>query len=53
MGVQFDRVLEPFTGPFETVTDWNVAPPPGRVTHDGGAARAIGSTAGSTMRIAR
>jgi hypothetical protein len=27
MGVQFDRVLEPFTGPFETVTEWNVAIP--------------------------
>jgi Zinc carboxypeptidase len=32
MGVAFDRVLEPFSGPFERVTDWNVAPPPGRVT---------------------
>jgi hypothetical protein len=31
MGVVFDRVLEPFTGPFERVTDWNVAPPPGRM----------------------
>jgi hypothetical protein len=31
MGVQFDRILEPFSGPFERVTDWNVAPPPGRV----------------------
>ena len=31
MGVQFDRVLAPITGPFQTVTDWNVAPPPGRV----------------------
>jgi hypothetical protein len=30
MGVEFDRILEPFTGPFERVTDWNVAPPPGR-----------------------
>ena len=30
MGVQFDRVLEPFTGPFERVTDWNVKPPAGR-----------------------
>ena len=28
MGVQFDRMLEPFTGPFEKVTDWNVKPPP-------------------------
>jgi hypothetical protein len=31
MGVQFDRVLEPFTGPFERVTDWNVKPPAGTV----------------------
>jgi hypothetical protein len=31
MGVQFDRVLEPFTGPFVQVNDWNVAPPPGRM----------------------
>ena len=28
MGVQFDRVLEGFSGPFEKVTDWNVKPPP-------------------------
>ncbi|MDQ3417921.1 MAG: M14 family metallopeptidase [Acidobacteriota bacterium] len=26
MGVQFDRVLEPFSGPFEKVTEWNVKP---------------------------
>ena len=32
MGVQFDRMLDPFTGPFEKVTDWNVNPPPGHVT---------------------
>jgi Zinc carboxypeptidase len=32
MAVQFDRILEPFSGPFEKVTDWNVKPPPGRVT---------------------
>ncbi len=32
MGVQFDRVLEPLTGPFERVTDWNVKPPAGAVT---------------------
>ena len=31
MGVQFDRILEPFTGPFERVTDWNVKPSPGMV----------------------
>jgi hypothetical protein len=27
MGVQFDRILEGFTGPFEKVTDWNVPVP--------------------------
>jgi hypothetical protein len=27
MGVQFDRVLEPFMGPFERVAEWNVKPP--------------------------
>jgi Zinc carboxypeptidase len=32
MGVQFDRILESFSGPFEKVTDWNVKPPAGRVT---------------------
>jgi hypothetical protein len=32
MGVQFDRILEPFTGPFEKVTDWNVSPPAGSIT---------------------
>jgi hypothetical protein len=32
MGIQFDRILEPFSGPFEKVTDWNVKPPAGRVT---------------------
>ncbi len=32
MGVRFDRVLEPLSGPFEKVTDWNVKPPAGRVT---------------------
>jgi hypothetical protein len=37
MGIAFDRVLEPFSGPFETVTDWNVAPPPGQVTAVAGA----------------
>jgi hypothetical protein len=31
MGVQFDRVLEPFDGPFERVTAWNLEPPAGRV----------------------
>ena len=36
MGVEFDRVLEAFTGPFEHITEWNVPPAPGRVlTADG------------------
>jgi hypothetical protein len=26
MGVQFDRILEPFDAPLEKVTEWNVAP---------------------------
>ncbi len=32
MGVNFDRIMEPFDGPFENVTAWNVAPPPGSVS---------------------
>ena len=40
MGVAFDRMLEPFTGPFEQVTDWNVAPPAGRV-HDSDRRRGV------------
>jgi len=32
MGVDFDRILEAFTGPFEEVTDWNVKIPAGRIT---------------------
>jgi hypothetical protein len=39
MGVEFDRVLEGFDGPFERLTDWNVKPPAGTVT---GAGRPIG-----------
>ena len=31
MGVQFDRILEPFSGPFEKVTEWNVKPTPSPV----------------------
>ncbi len=32
MGVEFDRILDGFTGPFAPVTDWNVKPPAGKVT---------------------
>ena len=35
MGVEFDRVLDGFGGPFEPVADWNVKPPAGRVTTTG------------------
>ena len=31
MGVQFDRILDPFTGPFDVVNDWNVRPRSGKV----------------------
>ena len=31
MGIEFDRILDGFDGPFESVTDWNVAPPKGAV----------------------
>jgi len=31
MGVAFDRVLQPFDGPFEKITDWNVKPPAGTI----------------------
>ena len=32
MGIEFDRVLDEFTGPFERVTDWNVKPPAATVS---------------------
>jgi hypothetical protein len=32
MNVQFDRILDGFTGPFERIDDWNVKPPAGTVT---------------------
>ncbi len=31
MGVEFDRLLDPFSGPFEVVDDWNLSPPAGSV----------------------
>jgi len=37
MGIEFDRILEPFDGPFEILTDVQ-APPPGRVLLATGAA---------------
>jgi hypothetical protein len=35
MGVQFDRILDAFDGPFEPIPDWNLAPVPGRVIASG------------------
>ncbi len=32
MGVQFDRVLDGFTGPFRKIEEWNVKAPAGRVS---------------------
>jgi hypothetical protein len=32
MGVEFDRILDGFAGPFEAIRDWNVKPRPGHVT---------------------
>src|SRR4051812_32650714 len=40
MGVQFDRVLEGFTGPFEQVTEWNVPIPAPTIVPAGGCDRA-------------
>jgi hypothetical protein len=37
MGIQFDRILEGFTGPFEKIAAWNVKPPPGKVITANGA----------------
>jgi hypothetical protein len=31
MGIEFERILDGVTGPFEVVKDWNVKPTPGRV----------------------
>jgi hypothetical protein len=38
MGIEFDRILDGFDGPFEHVTDWNVAPPKGTIATTGGTA---------------
>jgi hypothetical protein len=36
MGVEFDRILEPVTGPFEKVTEWNVTPARSSVAESSG-----------------
>ena len=38
MGVEFDRILDGFDGPFEQIAEWNAAPPPGLVADADGAA---------------
>jgi hypothetical protein len=43
MGIQFDRVLDSYTGPFENVTDWNVTVPKGVVATANGAKGFIAS----------
>lgn len=37
MGVEFDRILDEFSGPFETITEWNIEPPRGTVSDLSGA----------------
>ncbi|MEO8623231.1 MAG: peptidase, partial [bacterium] len=44
MGVQFDRVLDGFTGPFEKINAWNIAAPAGKVTATTGATGFITSS---------
>ncbi|MEZ4455444.1 MAG: M14 family metallopeptidase [Gemmatimonadales bacterium] len=43
MGIEFDRILDGFTGPFEPVTEWNATPPAGAVTPAAGAAGYLAS----------
>lgn len=37
MGVQFDRILDGFSGPFERLTEWNITPPAGAISAASGA----------------
>ncbi|HEY5492593.1 MAG TPA: M14 metallopeptidase family protein [Gemmatimonadaceae bacterium] len=52
MGVQFDRILEGFTGPFERLTAWNVAPSAGVVSGANGATGFIASNRANDSFIA-
>ncbi|MCC6242642.1 MAG: peptidase [Gemmatimonadaceae bacterium] len=45
MGVEFDRILEAFSGPFESVTAWNAAPPAGALRNANGASGFVISNA--------
>jgi hypothetical protein len=37
MGIQYDRILDGFTGPFEKIGPWDVEPPAGKITGAAGA----------------
>jgi hypothetical protein len=50
MGVEFDRVLEPFTGPFERITDWNVPVPPARLSTTTAPAYALSRALNDSVR---
>jgi hypothetical protein len=52
MGVQFDRILEPFTGPFEKISAWNLPMPPGKVAPSEAAALAAGYITSSRVNNA-
>jgi len=49
MGVQFDRVLDGFDGPFERVTADLLAPPPGKVLGTGNAGWIVGHEANNSF----
>jgi hypothetical protein len=51
MGIWFDRVLEPFTGPFEKTTDWNVKPPPGTLYQPVRGSYTEGRRSNDTVRV--
>jgi hypothetical protein len=53
MGVEFDRILESFQGPFEKVTEWNVVPSPARVSPVTGQYVIIGRTNDSFVAVNR
>ena len=43
MGVQFDRILDAFTGPFEKIGPWDIPMPPGKVVATASAAGCVTS----------
>ncbi|MEH3035913.1 MAG: M14 family metallopeptidase [Sphingomonas adhaesiva] len=51
MGVQFDRVLDGFTGAFEKVTAEQIAPPAGRIVGSGNAGWLIGHEANNGFTL--